>query len=411
MTTGGTFLPLTSAPDKRPHLAEWHGHRVFPLVASHRTATKDQRLGRCPFLSDVLGADKACVKAPNSQGVCSISAESNGQRQDWLVWPYRALDDALLTTMTRRLYTVSPDRQIVIQPVLTLAEDRIKAVLSDASGTRVFCYFQEKLGGEIGLSRTPASPELSFDITLVELLLSDDGDRLCLGRYGVIELQTTDTHGSYRHAVSALRSALDLHPSDFPAQAAANPEWAGRKVEGPNISNVFKRTFYQVAFKFQVTKRDTSVGCALAIPKPVWDSWLPFLGRPELHQQPDGTWRLLDDQNTSPADWIYVFDIAERPADHGPAPIEIKLVIGTDAQTLSRAALDVAPARAIESSAGKDAVLDTLARRLRNYLPGFKRLGEFEERCGGRAGAQRWYTSRRWSMSTTVTVMALSSIR
>ena len=106
-----------------------------------------------------------------------------------------------------------------------------------------------------------------------------------VGKYGVIELQTTDTHGSYSHAVTALSSALDLHKDRFSDQLAENPEWAGRKIEGPNISNVFKRTFYQIAFKFQVTKRETSVGCALALPQPVWDSWQPFLGAPELHEQ------------------------------------------------------------------------------------------------------------------------------
>jgi hypothetical protein len=197
-----------------------------------------------------------------------------------------------------------------------------------------------------------------------------------LGRYGVIELQTTDTHGSYSTSTrTALRGALDLHPNDFPGQLTANPEWAGRRVEGPNISNVFKRTFYQVAFKFQVTKRDTSVGCVLALPRPVWDSWQPFLGRPDLHRQEDGTWRLLDDDSTEPADWIYVFDIAEEPGPRGaPAPIEVRLVIGTDAATLSRAALDIAPARAIARAAGRDAVLDTLSRRLRTYLPGLQPL-------------------------------------
>jgi hypothetical protein len=41
------------------------------------------------------------------------------------------------------------------------------------------------------------------------------------------------------------------------------------KVEGPNISNVFERTFYQIALGFQVTRRDTSAGCVLAIPQPV----------------------------------------------------------------------------------------------------------------------------------------------
>lgn len=90
-------------------------------------------------------------------------------------------------------------------------------------------------------------------------------------------------------------------------------------------SNVFKRTFYQIAFKFQVTKKGTSVGCALALPQPVWDSWRPFLGAPDLHEQPDGTWRLMDDQATQPRDWIYVFDIDTEPGAGGePAPVRVR---------------------------------------------------------------------------------------
>ena len=151
---------------------------------------------------------------------------------------------------------------------------RLNCLAAVHGGVRVFVYFQDKLGGEISLSKTGASPELSFDITVVELLpaghrhVSATGDFPGLiGKYGVIELQTTDTHGSYGHAVKALNSALDLHQDHFSEQFAQNPEWAGRKIEGPNISNVFKRTFYQIAFKFQVTKQDTSVGCALALPR------------------------------------------------------------------------------------------------------------------------------------------------
>ena len=243
---------------------------------------------------------------------------------------------------------------------------------------RVFVYFQDKLGGEIGLSKTGASPELSFDITVVELLAASTERTLPgsgqpdvrVGKYGVIELQTTDTHGSYQHAVTALTNALDLHGDRFPDLLAANPEWAGRKIEGPNISNVFKRTFYQIAFKFQVTKRETSVGCALALPQPVWDSWQPFLGAPDLHEQADGTWRLLDDGESQPSNWIYVFDIDTRPgADGRPAPIHVGLVIGTDAATLSRAAFDVAPARAVDHGGDTDAVAGAIARRLGRYLP------------------------------------------
>jgi hypothetical protein len=314
------------------------------------------------------------VKQPNSQGVCTISAESNGTRQDWLVCPYRALDPLLLEAMVKRLYDVDAPQPINIRPAVALANEALRAdfltALRTTPPTRCFVYFQDKLGGEISLPRTTASPELSFDITVIELLPdTTDGEIVTTGRYGVIELQTTDTHGSYRHAVEALRGALNLHPRDFPQQLANNPEWAGRRVEGPNIANVFKRTFYQVAFKFQVTKRDTSVGCVLALPRPVWDSWQPFLGAPELHQHSDGTWRLLDDNQADPADWIYVFDIGEHPEDDGgPAPVSIDLVIGTDAATLSRAALDVAPAKAVEHGE-EDAVLTALRRRLRLYVP------------------------------------------
>ena len=335
----------------------------------------------CPFLTETLTKFTPCVKAENSRGVCTISATSNGTRQDWLVCPYRALDDDLLAGMVRRLYGVPGSVPLLIRPAKTLESSDIReevllAVRPD-DPQRVFLYFQDKLGGEISLSRTPASPELSFDITVVELLPADppaaypDDPSVRIGKYGVIELQTTDTHGSYKHAVSALTNALDLHGNQFPQMLAANPEWAGRKVEGPNISNVFKRTFYQIAFKFQVTRRDTSAGCILALPKPVWDSWQPFLGAPELRKQPDGTWRLLDDRETNPVDWIYVFDIDEQPGpDGGPASLNVPLVIGTDASTLSRAAFDIAPAKAVEHGGGIDAVASTIVRRLSTSLPG-----------------------------------------
>jgi hypothetical protein len=291
------------------------------------------------------------------------------------------LDDGLLGDIVCRLYGIPPLDSVLIRPVVALTEEAGKAEILNAvhghDNRRVFVYFQDKLGGEISLSRTGASPELSFDITVAELLPADatglfpglSAPPVTVGKYGVIELQTTDTHGSYSHAVKALTSALDLHKEHFSDQLAENPEWAGRKIEGPNISNVFKRTFYQIAFKFQVTKRETSVGCALALPQPVWDSWQPFLGAPELHEQPDGTWRLLDDQAARPSDWIYVFDIDTKPSPDGrPAPIRVSLVIGTDAATLSRAAFEVAPARAVAHGGEHDAIAETITRRLGRYL-------------------------------------------
>ena len=365
----------------RPHIAEWFGHRVFPTVSAGDKPIDDQQAERCPFLTQTLKHSTPCVKAPNSRGVCTISASSNGLRQDWLVCPYRALDDGLLADMVCRLYGIPPLDPVLIRPVVSLADQAGRSEILDAirgDGRRTFVYFQDKLGGEISLSKTGASPELSFDITVIELvpadsahLWGDDQDfPVTIGKYGVIELQTTDTHGSYSHAVKALTSALDLHKEKFSEQLAGNPEWAGRKIEGPNISNVFKRTFYQIAFKFQVTKRETSVGCALALPQPVWDSWQPFLGAPQLYEQPDGTWRLLDDRMSEPSDWIYVFDIDTRPgADGGPAPIRVSHVIGTDAATLSRAAFEVAPAKAVAHGGEHDAVAETITRCLGRYLP------------------------------------------
>jgi len=370
-------------PASRPHISEWFGYRVFPTVSITPYSLGQQRSGMCPFLSETLTRFTPCVKAENSRGVCTISATSNGSRQDWLVCPYRALDDDLLAGMVRRLYGVSDHVPLLIRPAKALEsgdirEEALLAVRPE-DPHRVFLYFQDKLGGEISLPRTPASPELSFDITVIELLPvdpwvahPDDPNDLGVrvGKYGVIELQTTDTHGSYKHAVNALTNALDLHGNQFPQMLAENPEWAGRKVEGPNISNVFKRTFYQIAFKFQVTRRDTSAGCVLALPQPVWDSWQPFLGAPQLREQPDGTWRLLDDHEASPVDWIYVFDIDDQPGPEGsPASLKVPLVIGTDAATLSRAAFDIAPARAVGHGQGTDAVVSTVVRRLAAYLP------------------------------------------
>jgi hypothetical protein len=57
-----------------------------------------------------------------------------------------------------------------------------------------------------------------------------------------------DFHGSYRAAVTNLRDAHRLHGRKFPKELAQNQGWASEDVEGPNIANVFKRTFYQTLF-------------------------------------------------------------------------------------------------------------------------------------------------------------------
>ena len=93
--------------------------------------------------------------------------------------------------MVRRLFGLAPQEAVHVLPVTNLADDRIRErLIADAQ---------------------------------------DPGVRL--GRYGVIEMQTTDTHGTYRLAVDALRGALDLHAEDFGEQVAAHPDWSGRRVE------------------------------------------------------------------------------------------------------------------------------------------------------------------------------------
>jgi hypothetical protein len=388
-------IPSGYAELKRPHVAEWFGHRVFPLVSGSPAALADQKAKRCPFLSVAFRTDHLCVKlhkegpakTGNSEGVCTISSTSNGPRQDWIVCPVRALDDHLLERIVRHLYRVPAHDGIQLTPVAGLADPAVADSMTQAvhhANERVFVYFQNKVpkqhpsGGEIRLRRTTASPAMSFDTTIVELLPAqpdhppDAGGPLAVrpGRYGVVELQTADTHGSYNYAVAALRNALDLHPAQFHAQFAANPEWARRAVEGPNVANVFKRTIYQVAFKFQVTSQDTSVGSALALPQPVWDSWHSFLGAPELTHHPDGTWRLLDDPTVQPRNWIYVFDVAERPdAAGGATPVEVRRVIGTDAASLGRAALQTAPSKAVSLGVHRG-VAASILQRLRRVLPG-----------------------------------------
>ena len=85
-------------------------------------------------------------------------------------------------TWSAGLYGVPPLDSVLIRPVVVLETEHGRAELFNGvrSGVRTFVYFQDKLGGEIGLSKTTASPELSFDITVVELLpspASSRGDR------------------------------------------------------------------------------------------------------------------------------------------------------------------------------------------------------------------------------------------
>ncbi len=177
-----------------------------------------------------------------------------------------------------------------------------------------------------------------------------------IGRYAIIEVQTMEFHGSYGKATDALRHALDLHGSNFADQIGENPEWAGREIQGPSIADTFKRTFYQMIFKFQLGLHTSCAGTVLALPRAVWNSWQPHLGRPELQDDPgDSTLRSLPRPEgvglteEAPA-WILVFD-TDQTSGLSPNPLVIDMVIETDTPTLLHYAFDVAPEAAFGGGA------------------------------------------------------------
>jgi hypothetical protein len=361
-------------PREKNYIAEWYGHRIYPVVADSAQALQDQLSSRCPFISQATREPHQCIKPENSRGVCTISSVSNGTRQDWLVCPFRALDNSLLNNATRRLFNHAPDVDLEIIPATVLeVPTRANAVRARVqAGLPTIVYFQNKLGGEIQVGSTEKSPEFSFDCTMIELLPSEETG-VAVGKYGIFEIQTMDYHGTYQHAVTNLKSALHLHKTNFHSTLEANTDWMSEKMEGPNLSNVFKRTFYQMMFKFQIGAHAHSAGCVFAIPKSVWDSWQKHLGAPELINRGDGTWSLGESiagvaSSTHPPAWIYVFDV-DTVETTSPNQLNLWRVIATDAQSMSHWALDVAPAAALAEGGSVDRIKLTITSRLGKLFP------------------------------------------
>ena len=386
-----------SKPEPGNFISEWFGHRVYPVVSTNPKMLLDQNQARCPFLSDATGENRQCVKTPASKGVCTVNSIGNALRQDWLVCPYRALEPSLLQNCIHRLFRINADASVLILPAPTLQKEAVRQqlLLALSIGNRVFIFFQDKLGGEISIAPTKRSPELSFDITIVEIT---NTGKLDVGQYGILEVQTMDYHGTYKYAVKNLEDALRLHRSEFPTALSNHAEWLSDHVEGPNLSNVFKRTFYQMMFKFQLGIDSNCAGCVLAIPTSVWGSWQKHLGQPDLQPKDDGSYVLVKPQapelisplnesenstmkerneiyssvNTPSREklssitdraiaWIYVFDIVPS-SETTPNPIRIDRIISTDAASFSYFALQVAPEAAINTSIASLPI--TLRRRL-----------------------------------------------
>jgi len=357
--------------EKGNFVAEWFGHRVFPHVHRSHEALNDQGEHCCPFLSAAKLETTDCIKANASLGVCTISSESNGPRQDWLVCPYRVLESPLLFDVIDHLFGVQPSRHRIVLAAPTLGEKEHRKKVRDVArqGGSAIIYLQDKLGGEISISRTDRSPELSFDCTLVELREVDG--QIEITRYGIFEVQTMDFHGSYRHAVKNLLDARRLHGSNFHQTLEKNQQWLGEKIEGPNISNVFKRTFYQAMLKFQIGSHDDCTGSVLALPVSVWDSWQRHLGAPELTLREDGDFDLQPPGRTSrkrPPAWIYVFDL-DSSSKVSPNPVVVRKRIATDADAVAHYALKVAPEAAIGKGGSARKIPERIRHRLGKWWP------------------------------------------
>lgn len=353
------------------YVSEWFGHRVYPIVVSTPKSLADQRNERCPFLSLATGTDRGCIKSDASKGVCTINSPSNRVRQDWLVCPYRALNPDLVSSAVKRLFNLPSTASPRILPAVNLGKPDERADITRrlSASELVFIYFDAKLGGELSIPQTARSPEFSFDVTIVELV--EAGGIPHIGAFGILEIQTVDFHGSYRAAVRNLREGLRMHGGRFGRTLRGYQHWLAEGVEGPNIANVFKRTFYQMMFKFQLGQHERCAGCVLAIPQSVWDSWQKHLGAPELTPERDGSFSLLAPDHRPagrfPA-WIFVFDTVPRD-ELTPSPISLKKVIGTDAPSMSYWALEAAPKAALSNISSEAGLLAALARRFKPIWP------------------------------------------
>lgn len=370
---------MATAQARGNYVSEWFGQRIYPKVRLDVAAVTGTRSGQCPFLSDVLHRSTNCVKSENSKGVCTISSSSNGFRQDWLVCPYRVIDSTIVTKACQLIFDLAEPVEPV--PVSILSEDDELTRLSEAINTRRvgYVFFQDKLGGEISVVGTRRSPEMAFDVTIVEILPNGQGG-FAVARYGILELQTMDYHGTYRRAVSNLRDGLRLHQSGFAeALSASAGRWSGDGIEGPNIANVFKRTFYQMLLKFKLAgDGSAAAGTILAIPQSVWDSWQPFLGAPELADEAPGIKRLRVAPG-APAEprlnaYICVFDLDAASPDP-ISPVTIRHFIRISPERMAHHAFAEVPAHILHSIQTDDSVLTTIKARLGEWWPVFRTRG------------------------------------
>lgn len=379
-------------------LGEWFGFRVWPpdLVDDSDEARRHQAGRLCPFISAATRQETACIKARKKgeepTGVCTISSDSNTLREDWLACPFRLLDRnfTLLEQAVRTVYRVIDSEPVSLYPITVLNKpdqrDEIVYLLR-ATSNRVFLFTANKLGGEVNIPETDSSPGSKVDFTVLEALLAapetpsspNTGRRrggrqrspqasktsfpLDFGKVMMFEVQAADFHGSPTHAVEFLKDVCTSgHDQPYHERIRQHPEKVGHKVEGPNKSNIFKRTIYQMLLEMELARDSNCSGFVIVLPLPVWTSWLRHLGRPaltpdssdptllrlEIPQQPATTTDQGEQLVRPEPAWIFVFDI-DRDSSQSPKPLVIIHRIATDAASLMHFAFEEAVTKATDA--------------------------------------------------------------
>jgi len=355
------------------YVVEWFGFRVWGAVDTSATAVAYQTNRNCPFLSIATRQTTECVKAARGYdeptGVCTISSDSNATRQDWLACPFRILDQhfTLLGGAVRSVYGVPDGVQVLLFPTTVLDNPERQNELRQAlnkSDFRAFAFAASKLGGEVDVPETDASPGGKVDVSVIEILACDKktGVPSRFGKHLFFEIQTADFHGSPLHAVRKLAKKCPRGARvGYHKLFKARPDDCGERVEGPNKANIFKRTIYQMVLKMELTRDPTCAGFVIVLPVPVWDSWLRHLGQPTITPVEGSdidSLLTLDESDSSPGATesltcvTVVFDI-DRDSEESPQPLKIVQRISVQPEALIHFAFKAAPQYAINHDAIK----------------------------------------------------------
>lgn len=368
-------------------IAEWFGYRVWDKVDT-ALQTHDLRTStECPFLSKAIGHTKTCIKTGKGErptGVCTISSDANGSRQDWLACPYRTLDEefTLIKEAVHLLYGVPRDADVLILSGEAIKQESYQKLLCDAINSgirRAFIFLADKMGGEVDIPETTHTPGTKVDVSIIEVLsVGADGVPDKYGKHLHYEIQTADFHGSPLHAVREIEelAARANTPQAFYDELSADIQRCGIGVEGPNKSNIFKRTFYQAVLKIQFAQQqDDCAGFVLVIPTAVWESWKKHLGKPDMPAQ-NGITALARNQEereaimASTKAWIFVFEIEDaQPLDGHPRPLKIVQRVGVTTEMLTHFAFEKVGQAAL-SNAVISTYRNSIDQRIRGAIQG-----------------------------------------